>query len=169
MGAGGAVTGITITNPGSGYTSATVNITGAGTGAKGSADVSATGVVTAVSVDLSGAGYTAPVVTISGGGATTDATATAYGGVDVVTLMDPGTAGYQLPTVDFDMPDGSDGVKATAHAVYDLTTGVISEIVVDSPGSGYLTASGIKKFQDGLPMLCNPSVPGSCVVNNLGQ
>ena len=135
VGANGAVTGITITNPGSGYTTATVNITGGGTGATADAVVSASGVVTAINVDAGGAGYTAPQVAISGGGATVDATATAYGGVDAVTLGAPGN-NYSFPTVDFDLPDGPDGVKAMAHAVLD-TTGAITEIVVDQPGSGY--------------------------------
>ena len=62
VGAGGAVTDITITNPGSGYTGTTVDvvITGAGTGARAFALVSPTGVVTAVTVGVPGASYTAP-------------------------------------------------------------------------------------------------------------
>ncbi|UCF93130.1 MAG: multicopper oxidase domain-containing protein [Desulfobacterales bacterium] len=264
VGTGGAVTGITITNPGSGYTTATVDITGAGTGATADAVIDPTVVVTAINVVDGGAGYTAPLVTITGGGATTDATATAYGGVDAVALT-TGGSGYTFPTVDFDMPDGPDGVKATAHALTtDDGTGngtfTITGIMVDSPGSGYsfapnvvirdgtifdpikpggsgatatatltiqtvvletfgagytsaptvditdpdpaatlatatavtdfgavtgianlvggsgyLTAGGIKKFQDGLPKLCDPSVaapnPGNCTdaANNLGQ
>jgi len=254
VGANGAVTGFNITNPGSGYSAATVTIspiTGIGAGATADAVVSASGVVTAINVDLGGAGYTAPVVGISGGEGT-GAAATAYGGVDVVTLTNPGT-GYTFPTVDFDLPDGPDGVKAMAHAVLD-TNGAVTAIVVDqpgsgysfapnvvirdgtifdpilpankgatatatlyiqtvvldtfgagytsaptvditdptgsgatatavtdagavtainltAPGSGYVTAGGIKKFQDGLPLLCNPSVAGSCdaAMNNLGQ
>ena len=49
VGANGAVTGITITDPGSGYTYATVNITGAGTGATASATVATSGAVTGLS------------------------------------------------------------------------------------------------------------------------
>jgi FtsP/CotA-like multicopper oxidase with cupredoxin domain len=255
VGGNGAVTGITITNPGSGYTAAAVNISGGGTGATADAIVNTSGVVTAVNVDAAGAGYTTPQVTITGGGATVDATATAYGGVDAVALTSPGTSGYQFPTVDFDSPDGADGVKPVAHAVTDAN-GTITSIVVDSPGSGYsfapnvvirdgtiydpinnggsgatgsatltiqtvalntygvgytsapavvvtdatgigagalasavtdagavtainltapgsgyITAGGIKKFQDGLPKLCDPSVAGDCAAkaNNLGQ
>ena len=49
-------------------------------------------------------------------------------------------------------------------------TGAITAINVTNPGNGYLTA-GIRKFQDGLPNLCDPSVAGSCdaAKNNLGQ
>jgi FtsP/CotA-like multicopper oxidase with cupredoxin domain len=251
VGANGAVTGITITNPGSGYTYANVTITdtaGTNTSATATATVSTTGVITAVTVNPGGSGYTAPFVSFTGGGATTDATATAYGGVDAVALGNGGS-GYTNPTVDFDLPDGPDGVKAVAHAEFDTTTGGITNIVVDQPGSGYsfapkviirdgtiadpvlnggsgatalatltiqsvtlnsfgsgytsaptvsildptgtgaivmaeigngvtgititypgsgyLTAGGIKKFQDGLPMLCDPTV--GCTDNNLGQ
>jgi len=254
VGANGAVTGITITNPGGGYTTAAVNITGGGSGASADAIVSTSGVVTTINVDAGGAGYTAPVVAITGGGATTDAMATVYGGVDAVTLTDPGIGPYQFPTVDFDLPDGPDGVKAMAHAVLDAS-GNITGIVVDQPGfgysvapnvvirdgtifapinnggsgamatatltvqtvvvnsfgagytsaptaditdsvgtgtgalataftdigavtainltaqgSGYVTAGGIKKFQDGLPMLCDPKAGwAACIDNNLGQ
>ena len=67
------------------------------------------------------------MVTITGGGATEDATATAYGGVDSITLQNQGS-GYQFPTVDFDMPDDPDGVKAQAEAVRDPDTGAITAI-----------------------------------------
>ncbi|MHB8789567.1 MAG: multicopper oxidase domain-containing protein [Desulfobulbaceae bacterium] len=254
VGGNGSVTGITITNPGSGYTTAAVNITGGGTGAAADAVINTSAAVVAVNVDMPGAGYTAPLVAISGGGATTDATATVYGGVDAVTLTNGG-AGYTFPTVDFDMPDNPDGVPAVAHAEMDAN-GVITAIVVDdpgsgysfapnvvirdgtlydpiiggtgatatatllvqtvalntygagytsaptvtitdtapgtgagamatattdagaitainltAPGSGYITAGGVKKFQDSLPQLCDPSVAGDCAAkaNNLGQ
>ena len=68
VGAGGAVTGITITDPGSGYTFANVDITGAGSGASATATVTASSTVTAVAVINGGNGYTAPTVTFSGGG-----------------------------------------------------------------------------------------------------
>ena len=46
--------------------------------------------------------------TISGGGATTDATATVYGGVDAVAVTDPGL-GYTFPTVEFGLPNDPNG------------------------------------------------------------
>lgn len=197
--------------------------------------------------------FAAEIIDTSGVAPLADATATAYGGVDVVTLIEPGTGPWVKPTIDFDMPDGSDGVKATAHAEVD-SSGNITAIVVDSPGSGYsyapsvvirdgtvfdpilnggvgatatttltlqtismvsfgdgytapptvsisdstgngsgatataftdfgavtainvtapgsgyIAAGGIKKFQDALPLLCDPSVSGDCVENGLGQ
>ncbi len=181
----------------------------------------------------------------------TPATATVFGGVDAVTLTNGGS-GYTFPTVDFDLPDSPDGMQAKAHAEFDQTTGAITAVIIDNPGSGYaaapnvvirdgtifdpinnggsgatavatlaissisvntfgsgytaaptvtindpsgtgaaataqvnagsiaavnltaggtgyITPGGIKKFQDGLPQLCNPSIPGNCVPNNLGQ
>ncbi|MGZ4463623.1 MAG: hypothetical protein ACXVZP_12430, partial [Gaiellaceae bacterium] len=59
VGANGAVTGLTITNPGSNYTTATVAISGSGTGATADAVVQASGSVTGVTVDQAGGGYTA--------------------------------------------------------------------------------------------------------------
>jgi hypothetical protein len=67
IGANGAVTGITITNPGSGYTAATVDITGAGNGATATATVALSGAVIGITVTASGTGYTAPTVTFTGG------------------------------------------------------------------------------------------------------
>ncbi len=253
VGADGAVTGITVTNPGSGYTTATVDITGGGTGATAEAVVTTSGVVVAINVVNGGAGYISPSVTISGGGATVEATATAYGGVDSVTLTNLGS-GYTNPTVDFDLPDAPDGVKASAHAVllqdgsggiaeivvdnpgsgyssapnvvirdgtiFDpinnggsgaqatatlsilsiqldsfgegytsiptvtindpngtgasatavVNAGAVTSITVTNPGSGYITQGGIKKFKDGLPVLCDPTLGWeNCTDNNLGQ
>jgi hypothetical protein len=72
----GPITGVTVVNPGSGYTSApTVTISGGGgTGATAVATVSG-GMVTGVTITSSGSNYsTAATVTFSGGGATTQAT-----------------------------------------------------------------------------------------------
>ena len=153
VGANGAVTGLTITDPGSGYAAATVAISGAGTGAMATADVQNSGAMTNVAVDAAGGGYTAPTVTISGGGATTDATAHALGGVDAVSVDTQGEA-YSFPTVDFDLPDDPAGLQAQGHAVcadpYPDCTGApdmalltVTGIVVDNPGSGYAMAPAV--------------------------
>ncbi len=69
VGANGTVTGITLTDPGSGYTAATVSFSGAGgTSASATATVAASGAVTSITLDAAGAGYTAPTVSFSGGG-----------------------------------------------------------------------------------------------------
>jgi FtsP/CotA-like multicopper oxidase with cupredoxin domain len=164
VGANGAVTGITVVTPGSGYMPGTVQVSiqGAGTLATASAVVTTTGNVTAVTVGAQGGGYTSPVVTITGGGATTDATAIAYGGVDAITLANAGS-GYTMPTVDFDAPDDPNGVDAKAHAEWNLETGAITAIILDEPGSGYATAPNII-IRDGTvmdPIRDNPGVGAS--------
>ena len=153
VGANGAVSGLTITDPGSGYAAATVAISGAGSGATASADVQTSGAVTSIAVDAAGGGYTAPTVSFSGGGATTDATGHALGGVDAVALSVDG-AGYSFPTVDFDLPDDPAGLQAQGHPTcadpYPDCTGApdmglldVTGVVVDNAGSGYATAPGV--------------------------
>ena len=138
VGANGAITAITVTNPGSGYSSAKVGISGSGTGALADAVIVKKGSVVAVTVNSPGTGYTAPVVTFSGNGG---AAATAYGGVEAVFVANGGS-GYTMPTVEFDLPDGADGVQAKGHAVMDAN-GTITSVVVDNPGSGYSVAPGV--------------------------
>jgi hypothetical protein len=65
------------------------------------------------------------------------ATGTAYRGVDAIQITDGGW-GYTMPTVEFDLPDAPDGVTAKAHAEMDAN-GTITAVIVDDPGSGYLT------------------------------
>jgi len=137
VGANGAVTGITVTNGGSGYSGAKVDIIGSGTGAVAKATVVKKGAVVGIIVTNYGSGYTAPSVSFSGGGAA----ATAYGRVDQVTVTNGGS-GYTFPTVDFDLPDQPSGVQAQGHAEMDAN-GTITAVVVDSPGSGYSTAPGV--------------------------
>lgn len=142
VGPGGAIIGITITNPGSNYTYADVSFTGAGTGATATAVVTSSHTVVAINVTNQGTDYIQPSVAITGGGATTDATATAYGGVDNLSLTHGGS-GYTQPTVDFDMPDGIGGLQAKGHVIWDNVTGVITGVVIDSPGSGYSSAPNV--------------------------
>jgi FtsP/CotA-like multicopper oxidase with cupredoxin domain len=143
VGGNGAVTGITVTAPGSGYTAGavTVDISGAGSGATADASVTVSSAVSSVAVTAPGHSYTKPAVVFSGGGATTQATGTAYGSVDAVAVS-AGGSGYTFPTVDFDMPDDPNGVQATAHATMD-GSGTITAVVVDNPGSGYAAAPGV--------------------------
>jgi len=153
VGANGAITAITVTNPGSGYNNARVNIIGSGTGATAQAVIVRKGSVVAVTLNSPGTGYTAPVVTFSGNGG---AAATAYGGVEGVFLANGGS-GYTMPTVEFDLPDGPDGVQAKGHAEMDAN-GTIMAVVVDSSGSGYSTAPGIAIHNGTLfdPIALNP-------------
>jgi len=115
-------------------------------------------------------------------------------GYDIASItVDAGGTGYTTPTVTISDAAGT-GSGATAAAVVDVTTGAITAINVLTPGSGYVVpvvtisdaagtgaaatavpgttiTGGMKKFVDTLPLLCNPSVAGSCAAaaNNLGQ
>jgi hypothetical protein len=94
----GPVTGITITNPGSGYTSApTVTISGNGTGATATANISG-GMVTSVSITNPGSSYSTATVTFSGGGATTQATGT----VAIAAAFDPARGNYSESVIKID-------------------------------------------------------------------
>ncbi len=141
VGPNGAITGIDILDPGQGYTAATVAFAGAGTGASATAAVNGSGAVTAVALDVPGAGYKKPNVSFSGG-AGTGAAATVYGGVDSLILTNEG-AGYSFPTVDFDLPDDPNGIQAKAHVELDATTGAVTQIIIDSAGSGYSSAPNV--------------------------
>jgi len=152
VGAGGAITGINITNPGTGYRSARVHITGSGSGAAAVATVVKRGTVTSIAVDAAGSGYTHPVANLTGGRGT-GATLTAFGGVDSAAVG--GTvSGYAVPTVDFDLPDGANGKRAHGYVVCvggspdaplancNGSTD-IDHVVVTDPGSGYSSAPGV--------------------------
>ena len=132
IGANGAVTDLTITNPGSGYTVAddpvTMTITKAdGTVATDPASatgtLTASGVVTGVNVTTPGVGYTKPTVVIDAPPVVpgnTTATATAFGGVDGLTITNLALVdGYHLPTVSFDMPDDPNGTIAEGKVICD--------------------------------------------------
>ena len=76
--------------------------------------------------------------------------------------------------------NGSGYTSAAAVTILDATgigmvpppaftdIGAVTAITLTTAGSGYITSGGIKKFQDGLPMLCNP-LRGLASDNNLGQ
>jgi FtsP/CotA-like multicopper oxidase with cupredoxin domain len=135
----GGIASIQVISPGSDYAaeSTTVTIDGGNGDALAVAHV---GVVTQVTVAPPGAGYRAPLVAFSGGGAAVQATGTAYGSVNAVTITNGG-GGYAFPTVEFELPNDPNGVRATGHA--EMTGGVITAIIIDNPGSGYSTAPGV--------------------------
>ena len=136
----GAVTGVTVTNPGSGYTSAPdVDFTGGG-GSGASADPVLSGTtVGSITVDNPGSGYTSvPTVDFTGGGGS-GASATATLSDDAVSTtitIDAGGSGYtSAPTVDF---TGGGGSGASATPALSGTT--VGSITVTNPGSGYTSA-----------------------------
>ncbi|MFA5787843.1 MAG: hypothetical protein WDA71_12835, partial [Actinomycetota bacterium] len=162
----GGVDAVTVTNGGSLYSqNATVDFDMPddpnGVQATGSVTVDANGVVTGVTVVSPGSGYlTPPGVAIHDGarwqpqGTGTGATATATLLIASV-VLDTFGAGYtSAPTVTITDPTGA---GATATATVDA--GGVTLITVNSPGSGYVTPGGIRKFVDPLPGLC---VPPAC-------
>ena len=105
--------------------------------------------------------FGARVIEAAGAVPLTPAVATALGGIDAISLGNPGT-GYAMPTVAIDYPDAPGGTQATAHvlcaevdckAVAPSTTVTITGVQVDNPGSGYSTAPGVV-IRDGT--LANP-------------
>jgi hypothetical protein len=121
----GGITGVTVTSPGSGYTSApaVTNISSTtGTGAVLSMltpVLATTGSVTAITVTNGGAGYTAPTITIAGtGGATASATLAGTRGVVYSVTLTTGGSGYSAtPAVTIDPPPAVTGnTPATAIA-----------------------------------------------------
>ena len=131
------VNSITVTNGGSGYTSApTVVFTGTNTTiATATATISAS--VTNIAVTANGSGYTSvPTVTFTGGGGS-GATATASVATIVSSLtVTAGGSGYtSAPTVTF---SGGGGSGASGTAV--LTGSIVTAITLTSLGSGYTSA-----------------------------
>ena len=101
----GQITGITVVNPGAGYTSAPSVTFSGGLG------------VTAINVTAGGSGYTsAPTVNITGGGGTGATAIAIVSGNQVtgVTITSPGTDYTSAPTISF---SGGGGTGATATAV----------------------------------------------------
>ena len=152
VGAGGSITAINLIDGGKGYSTAKVTVTGPGSGATADATIVKKGAVVDIAVTAPGSGYTKPVVAITTTGAGSGATATAYGSVDAVTVTNGGS-GYTAPTVNFDLPDGPNGVQARGHvastALGDPFDGMVNGtirpdgVIVDEPGSGYTAAPGV--------------------------
>ena len=133
------LTGVTISNRGSGYTSAPTvsfkpypdNGTGTGTGAAATATID--GRVASIAIGSGGSGYISPTVTLTGGGGTGAlATATTSSGVITgIAVTAAGTGYTSAPTVAI---TGQAGSGATGTAVF---TKVVSGIAVTAAGSGY--------------------------------
>jgi hypothetical protein len=136
----GAVTSVTITDGGTGYTSApTVTFTGgAGKDAAATASVSG-GKVTAITITNGGSGYTsAPTIAITGG-AGAGATATAsVSGVTAISITNGGSGYTSAPTIAI---TGGGGSGATATAT--VSKGTVTAATITNSGSGYTSAPTI--------------------------
>ncbi len=138
----GTVVKVSLTNGGSGYTSApSVSFNNAGTGGAGaSATAEIAGIVTGVNVTNGGRGYTSiPNVTFTGGGGSGAAgTAVMTNSVSSVTINSSGSYGG-APTVRFSAPASGVTATGTVQTAPIGTTGRrrITGITVTNPGSGY--------------------------------
>ena len=160
----GAITGITVTNQGTGYTCppdvSISSVNGSGAAAH-SIFTASSGYLSSITLTNGGSNYFAPVVTITGDGtgATADATTDPYtGAITGITLTNAGS-GYTSVGVSIS-DSGGTGTGAMATATVSNAT---IAVVVDAAGSGYRTPGGLRKFVDTLPGL------GPGAANNLGQ
>jgi hypothetical protein len=140
----GSVNSISITNAGSGYTSApTVSIglpnDSGGTQATATAVLSGGG-LTGVTVSAGGSGYSAATITISApnvpGGTQATATATISGGaITGIVIGTAGTGYTSAPTVSI----SGNGSGATVGSV-SISASSIASVVITNAGSGYTSA-----------------------------
>jgi hypothetical protein len=133
-----AITSLTLTSGGTGYTSTpTISFTGGGTGATATALLTAT-TVASLTLTTPGSGYTsAPALSISGGGgsgATGTAAITATT-IASITITNQGSGYTSAPTIGF---TGGGGTSAAATA--NLAPAVISTLTLTAGGSGYTSA-----------------------------
>lgn len=137
-GSSGVISGVTITNAGSDYTSVpTIGFSGGGGSGAAATAVLTAKFVSSIAVTAGGSGYTStPTVEISGGGGSgATATATVTGGaVTAITVTTTGTGYTSAPTVAI---AGGGGTGATATATI---TAKLASITMTNGGSGYTSA-----------------------------
>ena len=121
-----------------------------------------TGAIRKVTIDNPGSGYlTAPAIAIHNGTAmdpisgATLAKAKTTLTLDRIEVSDLGSGYVAAPSVAVTDIGGA-GAGAQAQADFPVK-GTVSAITVDTPGAGFL-AGGIKKFQDQLPLYCDPAL-----------
>jgi hypothetical protein len=143
------VLAITVTNPGSGFTSAPTVTIASNTGRDLRASVKATlsgGTVASVTLTHGGAGCSPsspPTVSFSGGGGCPAATAAVSGGAVTSVTVKPGEGGSgytSAPTVVFV------GEGTGAAAIATVSGGTVTGITVTKPGSGYKSAPAVSFY-----------------------
>ena len=166
---GGKVTGITVTNAGSGYKNPVVSLTGGGgTGASSTAWLAFSSTTSnSVAISNGGAGYTtAPTVQVldsnsgTGTGVTGTATINSSGVVTAITLAGSFSS-YTAPVLVIAAPPTSN--PATATATVDST---VSGLTVTAGGSGY-TAAPTVTIVDGNGGTGSGATATATVVNNV--
>lgn len=145
----GAVSSVTRTTPGTGYTSVpTVSFTASdisgGTTATATALLSG-GSVTAVTVSSGGSGYTTPIITFSApqvvGGVTAVGTVTVSSGVITAIVITTAGSGYTTaPTTTIGNVGSGTGVTFGAVTI---SASTVTGLTITNPGSGYTSAPTI--------------------------
>lgn len=142
------VSGVIVGNGGTGYTQAsTLSITGGGgSGAEAAITGLSNGTITQISIVNPGTGYTSqPTISASGAGTGFVGSVQINGGQIATVPVTVGGTGYTTPpTVQIDAPTGDTLplLPAQAHAVIS-SAGVVTQIIVDNPGLGYLAGQPI--------------------------
>jgi len=152
----GEVDSVSVVSGGSGYTTASVTISGDGSGATATATIVGDA-VDSINVTSEGSGYSFAIASINGDG--TDATADVIlgdadslpalqsaveaaasavgGGIDRIVVTD---VGQDYSEGDVEVVITGDGTGAEATATVSANTGAITGITVTSPGTGYTFA-----------------------------
>lgn len=138
----GEVDYVTITNPGTGYNSASVTATIiAGSGFGGTpaelyVDVNSNGVITGVRITNSGKNYTTATITVTGDGSDADLVPhLADGVINSVTAVDEGS-GY-TGTISISIPGGTEDAVVFANRGTGANEGKIVSYTIAYGGSGY--------------------------------
>ncbi len=144
----GSVTVVSVTNAGSGYTSApTVAFTGGGgSGATATANLDAGGSVLNFTITNGGSGYTsAPTVVLTGGGGTNAAATATLGKYRVDSLsLATGGSGYQATgSIPVQFTGGYDNTTTLAQATATVSGGTVTGLTVTNSGSNYVAAPGV--------------------------
>lgn len=171
----GAVTAVTITNPGQGYSGSTfpeLIITGDGTGAVFKVATIVGGGIATVTAVQGGSGYTTATVTVRDPEASATANVAASSTIASLLLTSPGMGYTSAPTVVY---TGGGGASAAATSALANSTWGLLGFTITNQGSGYTSAPTVG-FSGGTgtgaaatAMINDPAVVLSATITNFGS